>query len=185
MKKFAIILALLFTTLSTAATAGTLRFDAVGNANVSGYLEFDDTNLTLDGDCESNAYITALSLQVTVGQEVINFSLGDVITEDDTVLVTLNTVPMIENGCGDLATAGDWTIGFWPDGWDGSPSDGDAALRVENRGAEPIDVSYAVQWVVGESVTVPVPTLGFWGLALLALLAGISGLMFMRRYSRT
>jgi hypothetical protein len=184
MKKFAIILAILVTTISTAATAGTLHFDAVGNANVSGYLEFDDTNLVLDGSCESNAYITALELQVTVDQDVINFSLGNVVTSDQTVLISLDNVPMIENGCGNLATNGDWTIGFWPDGWAESPIDGDASLRVEGPGE--VDVTYAVQWVAGAAIPVtPVPALDVWSIALLTLLAGLTGMLYIRRFART
>ena len=185
MRKLTIMLLLLLAAVSTAANAGTLHFDAVGNENVSGYLEFDDANLTLDGSCESNVYITALDLEVTVGQDVINFSLGNVVTDDDTVLISLGDVPMIENGCGDLATVGDWTIGFWPDGWDGSPSHGDAALRVENRGSAPVDVSYAVQWVAGRVPVTPVPTLATWSISLLILLAGLTGMVFIRRFVRT
>ncbi len=107
MRKRAIVLAMLVLAfVSTSATAGTLRFEAVGNANVSGYLEFDDTNLTLDGSCESNDYITALDLRVVVGQDVINFTLADMVTDDNTVLIRVGNVPMIFNGCGDLAFTG-------------------------------------------------------------------------------
>jgi hypothetical protein len=91
---------------------------------------------------------------------------------------------MIENGCGNLATNGDWTIGFWPDGWAESPIDGDASLRVEGPGE--VDVSYAVQWVAGAAIPVtPVPALDVWSIALLTLLAGLTGMLYIRRFART
>ena len=128
--------------------AAPLTFTATGDPNVSGYVTFEDSGLLLNGTCESNTNITELDLTVTVGSETMVFSTGDVETGDSSVLISTGPLPQIQNGCGNLAISGGWTIGFWPDGWDGSPTDGDAALRVE--GGDPADISYAVLWEVTE-----------------------------------
>jgi hypothetical protein len=138
---------ILFSAISMAAP---LRFNAAGSADVSGYVEFDDTNLLFDGTCESNTNVIDLDLQVTAGADTIHFTFADVETLDDTVLVTVDAMPSIENGCGYLAIQGDWAVGFWPDGWLGTPTDGDAALLLVNQSTE-AEFAYAVRWDIDES----------------------------------
>lgn len=149
--------------------AQVVRFNAVGEANVSGYVVFEMSGATYGG-CDPNTAVVNLDLTVTAGGGTETFALGDVVTTDDTQFSGSANDPGINNGCGDLATKGDWTIGFWPDGNDGSPIDGDASLRVEI--GDVTDVSYAVQWVAAPIEAEPVPTLGQWGAMLLLLLMG-------------
>ena len=175
----ALVLLLIF--LSFPALAEVVRFNATGDPDVSGYVEFDTTGLPLDGSCQSNTSVVGLSLQVTVGVETLNFGLADVTTSDQTQLDNTGGPLIIKNGCGDLANQGDWYIGFWPDGWLGTPMDGDAALLVDNRGSSPSEEAFAVRWELERANTPPVPTFSIWGLLLLTLSAGLVASSYLRR----
>lgn len=155
----------------SAAQAAPITFTATGNANVSGFVTFDDS--LFDGTTfqpVSNSTITALSLTVlgTV------FDLSDVVVSGFTRFDSSGVVPRIVSGVGSLADNGAGTeILFSPDGWGGTVADGDATLGFDL----PEPVFLAVRWVVSEVTDVPEPgTLALFGAGLAAL-----GLMRRRR----
>ena len=119
-----------------------------------------------------NTAIVGLSLNVF--GEV--FDLGDVVPTAFTLINIFVTPPTIQNGAGLLADNGVRQVAFFPDGFDGTPTDGDASLALEQiiGGVFSFTV-YSVKWEVG---TVREPTT----LVLLGL--GLAGLGFTRRSSR-
>ena len=167
MKMFKLIIAALLLT-PFAAQATLINFDATGSADVSGFVQWDDS--ALGG---SNSNITDLSLTV-LG---VSFDLGNVDTGASTIISGLTIV----NGAGALASDGTYTIAFFPDGFGGSTPDGDASLAFDSDGSFTFggsgwDTFLPVKW---EPTSVPEPaTLALFGL-------GLAGLGFSRRRKRT
>lgn len=147
----------------SSANAALVTFTATGNANVSGYVQFDDSSF--DGTSSqfvSNSEIVDLSL--TAFGEV--FTLADVITTADTIINSAGLVPIIVNGAGELANNGSFSISFFPDDYQSSGADGDASLEFGEAFYQ--GDYYAVQWVADVS-DVPLPA------ALPLFLAGFAG----------
>jgi hypothetical protein len=149
----AAICAALLTIAPAIASAAPIRFVATGNANVSGYVEFDDADF--DGSpfqFLSNSEILDLSLQV-FGE---TFTLADVVTTDDTIIDSSGAIPVIVNGAGNLANNLSLAIAFFPDDYAGSGADGDASLALGGPNAGLADEEfYKVKW---EAQAVPEPT---------------------------
>jgi hypothetical protein len=149
----AAIFAALLTIAPAMASAAPIRFVATGNANVSGYVEFDDADFAgIDFQFLSNTEILDLSLQV-FGEA---FTLADVDTTASTIIDSTGATPIIVNGAGNLANNLSLAIAFFPDGYSGTAVDGDASLSLGGPNAGLADESfYAVRW---EAQAVPEPT---------------------------
>lgn len=153
------------------AHATPVTFTATGNADVVGYVQFDDA--TFNGSSfqhVSNTQVTDLSL-VVFG---VSFGLADVRTDHGTYIDSSGLAPLIVNGDGTLAqVVGPHVIAFFPDGQSGTTLDGDAALEF---GASLFNGDfYAVRWVADTAATAPEPG------TLALILSGLAGFGFARR----
>jgi hypothetical protein len=155
------------------ADAAAVRFDATGVAGVEGFVVFDDS--LFDGTVDQFLPNTAI-LDLSMNVFGALFSLVDVVTGDGTIMNSIDAIPVIVNGAGNLADNGVTAISFFPDGSDGTAFDGDASLGVGVSGFLAEEDFYAVSWEFAGVVTpVPLPA----GLPL--LLAGLGGLALLRR----
>jgi hypothetical protein len=170
-KAFAAAATAAFFAIPFAADAATVRFEASGVAGISGFIEFDDSTFdSTTSQFVSNTEIVALSLDVFGAL----FSLADVVLTDATIINSFGVVPVIVNGSGNLADNGVTAISFFPDGFDGSPFDGNASMGVGPSGFLAQTDFYAVNWVFVPA-TIPLPA----GLPL--LVCALGGLAFLRR----
>jgi hypothetical protein len=154
--------------LAPVAHAAPIKFTATGNADVVGFIMFDDA--TFNGSTFqsiSNGLILDLSLTVFG----VTFDLDDVVASDVTFIDSSGAVPLIVNGGGAIARTAGLEILFAPS-FVAAPLDGDASLGFYD-GSQ--DTNLAVRWVVGDVVAVPEPgTLAILG-------AGIAALGWARR----
>jgi len=140
---------------SLPAQAAPITFTATGNANVVGYVTFDDADFDgTDFQLLLNTDVVDLSI-VAFGA---SFTLTDVVTSDLTIIDSSGPVPLIVNGVGLLASNGAQSIAFFPDGFGGTALDGDASLAFSNIPVFDPDLFdfYQVKWEV--LTAVPEPT---------------------------
>ncbi|MBL8414795.1 MAG: PEP-CTERM sorting domain-containing protein [Propionivibrio sp.] len=126
-----------------------VTFNATGVPSVSGFLQFNSSSFNGYSQLIPNSQIVGFSMTV-LGQ---TFDLGDVDTSAYTFVDSSALQPIIVNGSGGLADNGTLRIFFYPDGGNGTPSDGDAALAYFLP-----DSSVAVlpvKWVVSSAVPEP------------------------------
>ncbi len=171
MKNVRILIAVMLATLAPLpAQADVIRFNATGVPGISGFVEFD---MAGSFGFVQNTAIVGLSL--TVFNEV--FDLGDVVQTAFTFINIFVTPPTIQNGSGLLADNGVRQVAFFPDGFNGTPMDGDASLALEQLigGSFFLIAIYPVKW---ELATVPEPA------TLVLLGMGFAGLVFSRRRKR-
>jgi len=148
---------LLWVLASLPAHPAVVTFNATGVPDVSGFLQFNGSSFNGSLDFIPNSEIVGFSMTV-LGEA---FDLGDVDTTALTMIDSSAPPPIIVNGVGGLADNGNLRIFFYPDGANGTPSDGDAALAYFLP-----DFSVAVlpvQWAVGSAVHEP-KTLVLFGL---------------------
>ena len=129
-----------------------VTFNATGDTDVSGFVQFDDSffNGTSDQFVENTA-ITDLSLTVFG----VEFLLADVVIYDFTVIDSTGVTPIIINGAGLIANNGAQTIAFFPDGAEGTAIDGDASLQFS---LEPYMGPFSYHAVKWEATVVPIPS---------------------------
>lgn len=154
---------LVFWLAAAPVRASVLTFEATGVAGVSGFIQFDSTAFTPTFLFIPNTTIVGFSM--TVLGEV--FDLGDVDTGAFTLIDNSVQPPLIVNGAGGLADNGSLRIFFYPDGGNGTPTDGDAALAYFNP-----DFSVTVlpvRWVVATVAEPGMPALLTIALAALAI----------------
>jgi hypothetical protein len=162
-KKMTVLFALILLAIwSIPAQAAQVTFNATGQPNVTGFVQFDNS-FFLGGtfDQVSNTHITNLS--ITAFGAV--FNLANVDTTANTYINSSGPIPIIVNGGGLLADNNVKAIAFYPDGYSGTPTDGDASLAFGPSGGTL--TYYAVRWDVA---TVPEPaTMLLLGLGLMGL----------------
>ncbi len=142
---------------ASSATAGLVTYDAVGHADVSGYVTFNlpaGSGVTI----VSNSLVTALSIVVD-GE---SFALADVLTSDSTVFDFGVNPPAIVNGAGSLATNGSDYLTLF------GGLDGDARIFTNSR-------FYEVQWVARDGSDVPEPA------TIVVVIATLAALALLRR----
>lgn len=114
---------MMFALAPMASSAALINFNATGNPNVSGFVQFDDSAFNAF-QFVLNTAITDLSLTAFGA----SFALADVVTTDSTIINSSGLTPLIRNGAGLLANNGAQAIAFFPDGFTGTAPDGDASL---------------------------------------------------------
>ncbi|MFN7938988.1 MAG: hypothetical protein U0R19_37010 [Bryobacteraceae bacterium] len=146
---------------ASAAVAGPVTYDLVGDPDVSGFVTFNlPAGVGLTN--VSNSNVTALS--IVVGGE--SFSLGDVLTGDSTEFDFGVDPPAIVNGGGSLATNGSAYLTLF------AGFDGDARILTNLH-------FYEVQWVARDGSEVPEPA------TLTVVIAVLAGLALLRRMRST
>jgi hypothetical protein len=163
MKRLRMLAALLLLCAGVEAKAGVLTFNATGVAGISGFVQFDDSYFAFFLNFIPNTAIVGLSLNV-FGEQ---FDLADVSTSSATLGGTQGGNALIINGFGLLADNGVRAIAFYPDGFDGTPVDGDASLSFQVSPSSFPAPTYPVRWVAATAVTEPA-SLALIALALVA-----------------
>jgi hypothetical protein len=172
MKKTAILGVLLLLSMGAfQAQAATITFYATGHPEVDGFVSFDDA--AFDGsDFQFVPNTAIVDLFVTAFGAVFGFE--DVVISDSTIIDSSGPVPIIVNGTGLLANDGSQAIAFFPDGFDGTPFDGDASLAFS---ATPTFGPFSFHQVSWDAQAIPEPSV----VALFAV--GLAGLGLRRRRS--
>ena len=162
MKTLTAFLAVLLLALcATGARASTITFTLTGVPGISGYVQYDSSSFYAPGFLVvPNNQIVGLSLDVFG----YTFDLADVFYFPGfsaAIIDNSGPQPLIVNGFGLFAYDGFAGAAFYPDGSNGTPMDGDAALSFQPPGAS---FTYAVRWVAAAAPE-PAP------LALVAIVA--------------
>ena len=159
---------------STHSESGVITFEAVGVPGISGFVQYDSSAFHGFFEIVPNSAIVGLSL--TVLGEV--FDLADLVNFPGFSAAIIDTsIPRIYNGFGLLADNGSAGIAFYPDGFDGTPTDGDASLSLQRIvGGIFLSTTYPVRWQVAAA---PEPSV------LALVLVGAAALGFRRRDRRS
>jgi len=137
---------------TTGARAALITFNATGDPDVSGFVQFDDS-LFNGGTFQFvlNTAVTDLSLTAFGA----SFSFADVVTTDFTIIDSSGSNPLIVNGAGLLANNGSQAIAFFPDGFGGTATDGDASLAFSETPTFGPFSFHAVRWETAQVVPEP------------------------------
>jgi hypothetical protein len=148
--------ALFIATMS--ANAASITYFAEGNPNITGSITFDTTGFgSGSSDSEPNTSITGLSLTVFGSL----FTFADIVTAADTFFNDTVNPPVIINGGGLLADNGSFEIAFYPDGYNGVNTTGNASIAFATEGTPCGGTTCGNFYAVDLSTTaVPEPTTG-------------------------
>ena len=152
---------------ATVARASIVTFNLTGVPGISGYVQYDSSYFHgYSFDYVPNSAIVGIDIDVFGA----HFDLGDLENIPGFSAAFLDTSATtglrILNGFGWFATNGVNAIAYYPDGFDGTPMDGDAALSFQTVDCCVPSTTYAVRWVAA-----PEPaTWALLGIALLGLL---------------
>jgi hypothetical protein len=154
---------------ATAARASIVTFNLTGVAGISGYVQYDSSYFHgFSFDYVPNTAIVGLNVDVFG----THFGFVDLVNIPGFSAAFMDTSASgyrIINGFGLFADNGVNAIAYFPDGWEGTPLDGDAALSFQTSCCFAPETAYAVRWTVA-SAPEPMPVV-LVGIALLGLAA--------------
>ena len=141
-----VLVVLLLAGACAGARASIITFDLTGVPGISGYVQYDSSYFHgFAFDYVPNTAIVGLDIDVFGA----HFDLGNLVDIPGFSAAIMDTItPRIINGYGLLADNGVNAIAFWPDGSDGTPMDGDAALSFQTSVWFLPETTYAVHWTV-------------------------------------
>jgi hypothetical protein len=167
----AVVLVSLLALGSPVARGSIITFNLTGVAGISGYVQYDSAGFNgFSFDYVPNSYIVGMDIDVFGA----HFVIGDLFNLPGFSAAFMDTAsasPRILNGFGIFADNGVNRIAYWPDGSDGTPLDGDAALSFQTSCCFVPETSYAVRWVAA------IPEPRTW----LLVAAGLAALRGARR----
>jgi len=132
---------------SPAARGSVITFNLTGVAGISGYVQYDSAGFHgFSFDYVPNTYIVGIDIDV-FGAHFVTGDLFNFPGFSAAIIDTASASPRILNGYGIFADNGVNSLAYWPDGSDGTPLDGDAALSFQTSCCFVPETSYAVRWV--------------------------------------